>query len=165
MRKTFAPIVAALLVVAACGSDTIDADEVEGEIEQQLSIATSEVASVACPGDVEEEEGARFECEAKLTGGGKAVVTVTQLDRNEFRYEVKPGTLKIADDTLEPYLEQALAAQGLSANVDCPKLSSVAAGETTNCDVAGAGGRQRTLTFTWQDDTGNVDTSTVDTTS
>jgi Domain of unknown function (DUF4333) len=164
VRKPFVSTVAAMLVMAACGSDTIDADEVEGEIEQQLSIATSEVASVSCPDDVEEEVGARFECNAKLKGGGKAVVTVTQLDRSEFRYDVKPGTLKLADDTLEPYLEQALAAEGVGAKVDCPNLSPVRAGETTTCDVAGAGGRQATLSFTWQDDTGNVDMSTVETT-
>src|SRR5688500_16076845 len=110
MRRAFAPIAtAAMLVAAGCGSGTIDADEVEGEIEQQVSIATSEVASVSCPDDVEKEAGARFECQAKLEGGGKAVVTVTQVDRNDFRYEVKPGTLEIADDTLEPYLEQQLA--------------------------------------------------------
>lgn len=166
MRRAFAPIAtAAMLVAAGCGSGTIDADEVEGEIEQQVSIATSEVASVSCPDDVEEEAGARFQCQAKLEGGGKAVVTVTQLDRNEFRYEVKPGTLEIADDTLEPYLERELAEQGVSAQVNCPELTPVAAGETTTCDVASAGGRQSTLTLTWQDDTGNVDTSTVEPTS
>src|SRR5687767_8018703 len=114
MHKPLAFLAAATLAAAGCGSDSVDADEVEAEIEQQLSITTSEVASVSCPDDVKQEDGGRFECNAQLKGGGKAVVTVTQLDRDEFRYEVKPGTLKIADDTLEPYLQQALAAEGLS---------------------------------------------------
>ena len=83
----------------------------EKEIQAQLSTATAEVASVSCPGDVEAEEGARFDCKAKLEGGGQAVVVVTQRERDEFTYSVKPGTMKLADESLESYLETQLKAK------------------------------------------------------
>ena len=63
---------------------------------------------MACPGDVEEEEGAKFECDVKLNGGGLAVVTVTQGSGNELTYQVKDGTMQLADDTLSPTSRRSL---------------------------------------------------------
>jgi hypothetical protein len=54
------------LATVGCGSDTIDAAEVEAGIERSLSSATASVSSVSCPSDVEKEEGATFTCDAKL---------------------------------------------------------------------------------------------------
>jgi len=148
--------------VAGCGSETVDATEVEQQIQTQLSTATAEVVSVSCPEDVKKEEGASFECKAKLEGGGKAVVVVKQGERNEFSYTAKKGTVQLADDSLELYLEKQLKAKGVSAQVDCPALSPVKAGETVTCDATTSGGRQTTLAFTWEDDAGSVDSSSVE---
>jgi hypothetical protein len=148
--------------VAGCGSETVDATEVEQQIQAQLSTATAEVVSVSCPEDVTKEEGASFECKAKLEGGGKAVVVVNQGERNEFSYTAKKGTVQLADDSLEPYLEKQLKAKGVSAQVDCPALSRVKAGETVTCSATTSGGRQTTLAFTWEDDAGSVDSSSVE---
>ena len=77
-RATTAVGFAFALATVGCGSDTIDANDVEAGIEQSLSSGTASVSSVSCPDDVEKKEGATFTCDAKLEGGGKAKVTVTQ---------------------------------------------------------------------------------------
>ena len=162
-RKSCLSLLLAVPLAVGCGSDTVDATKVEQEIQKQLSTATATVASVSCPDDVEQEEGARFECTAKLEGGGKAVLTVTQgKGSNDFSYAVKAGTMELADNSIEPYLEKQLKAQGVSAQVDCPALSPVKTGETVTCAMTTTGGRQTTLTFTWEDDDGSVDSSSVE---
>lgn len=157
----------AALLAAGCGSDTVETGEVEKQIEEQLSTATAEIASVSCPEEVEKEEGGRFECDAKLEGGGKAVVVVTQRDDKgrEFAYEVKPGTMRLADDSVEPYLEQQIAAKGVKADVDCPDLVRVKEGESVTCSALTSGGREVRLAFTWEDEAGNVASSSVETQS
>jgi hypothetical protein len=50
-RATTAVGLAVALAAIGCGSDTIDAAEVEAGIEQSLSSATASVSSVSCPND------------------------------------------------------------------------------------------------------------------
>src|SRR5688572_32795468 len=97
------------LATVGCGSDTIDAADVEAGIAQSLSSATASVSSVSCPDDVEKEEGATFTCDAKLEGGGKAKVKVTQTSKGgDFTYAFKPGTVVLTDNAVEPALEKDL---------------------------------------------------------
>jgi hypothetical protein len=155
-----------VLVVAAmgCGDKTVDADEVETAIEQDLSTATTKIVSVSCPEDVEQKEGKKFTCDAKLEGGGKAKVQVTLTnDRGDAVYSFKPGTVQLSDNTVEPYLEKSLEAKGVpDPQVDCPDLMKVADGETATCDATGSGGRTGQITFTWSDDSGTIDDSSVE---
>src|SRR5688572_17013390 len=100
--------------VLGCGDDTLDASKVEQGIEQDLSSSTAQIASVSCPSDVKKEEGKQFTCDAKLEDGGKAQVTVTQTDdRGNATYAFKPGTMELADDAVEPVIEESLAARGV----------------------------------------------------
>jgi Domain of unknown function (DUF4333) len=156
---------AVALVAVGCGDDTVDAGKVENGIEQQLSSATLKVASVSCPDDVKEEEGAKFTCDAKLEGGGKAKVQVTQTSNaGDFTYSFKPGTVRLTDNAVEPVLEQDLAAQGVpGTTVDCPDTIKVKAGETVTCTATGSGGRQGQLTFSFTGDDGTIDESSIDT--
>src|SRR3954452_10648786 len=104
----------ALLVggIAGCGSDTVDANKVEQGIEQELS--TANITSVSCPADVKSETGAKFACDAKLSGGGAAQIEVTQVQApNKFTYSLKPGTVELAGPAVDKTLEQDLAAQGV----------------------------------------------------
>jgi hypothetical protein len=151
------------LATVGCGSDTIDAAEVEAGIDQSLSSATASVSSVSCPDDIEKEEGASFTCDAKLEGGGKAKVKVTQTSKGgDFTYTFKPGTVVLTDDAVEPALEKDLAASGLpDTTVDCPDTIKVKAGETVTCTATGSGGRQSQLTFTFSSADGTIDESTV----
>lgn len=146
-----------------CGSDTVDASKVEAGIEQSLSTATAKVSSVSCPDDVEKKDGATFTCDAKLEGGGKAKVNVTQTSGSgDYTYSFKPGTVVLTDNTLEPALEADLAASGVpGTKVDCPATVKVKTGETFTCTATGSGGRQSQLTFTFSSDDGTIDESSV----
>ncbi len=151
------------LSAGGCGSDTVDAGKVEAGIEQSLSTATAKVSGVSCPDDVEKKEGATFTCDAKLEGGGKAKVTVTQTSNaGDYTYSFKPGTVVLTDNTLEPALEADLAASGVpGTKVDCPATVKVKTGETFTCTATGSGGRQSQLTFTFSSDDGTIDESSV----
>jgi Domain of unknown function (DUF4333) len=156
-------LLSAALAAGCGGDDTVDADQVEQGIEDSLSTATTEIQSVSCPDDVEKQEGAKFDCAAKLAGG-KATVVVTQTGRNDFGYAFKPGSVQLADDVVEPAVEQALAGRGVAdAQVDCPELMRVADGETATCAATGANGRTTELTFTWSDDSGTIDPASIET--
>jgi hypothetical protein len=151
------------LSAGGCGSDTVDAGKVEAGIEQRLSTATAKVSGVSCPDDVEKKEGATFTCDAKLEGGGKAKVTVTQTSNaGDYTYSFKPGTVVLTDDTLEPALEADLAASGVpGTKVNCPATVKVKTGETFTCTGTGSGGRQSQLTFTFSSADGTIDESSV----
>jgi hypothetical protein len=150
--------------VLACGDDNVDPEKVEQGIEQDLSSATAQITSVSCPSDVKMEEGKTFTCDAKLEGGGKAQVTVTQTDnRGNGTYAFKPGSLQLSDNSVEPVLEESLTAKGVSdPHVGCPELISVKEGETATCTATGAGGRSGDVTFTWSSDDGSIDSSSVE---
>jgi hypothetical protein len=149
---------------AACGNDTVDAGEVEAEIEQDLSSATAEIVSVSCPDVVERQEGKEFTCDAELEGGGEAKVQVRLTnDRGDAVYAFVPGTVQVSGDAVEPVLEDSLTAKGVSgAQVSCPETIKVADGEQVTCDATGAGGRSGQITFSWSDDSGAIDSSSVE---
>lgn len=163
MRAIVIVGLAFVLATVGCGSDTIDAEEVEAGIEQSLSSATASVSSVSCPDDVEKEEGATLTCDAKLDGGGKAKVKVTQTSNGgDFTYSFKPGTVVLTDDAVEPALQKELAASGLpDMTVDCPDTIKVKEGEQVACSATGSGGRQSELTFTFSSADGTIDESSV----
>ncbi len=153
--------------MAGCGDDepdTVDSAQVEQQIEQSLSTATTKVTSVSCPDDVESETGAKFTCKAKLSAGGSAKVTVTETGPNQFSYSFKPGSVVLAGSTVDKALEQDLAASGIpNATVNCPDPVKVKTGTTVSCPVAGAGGGTGTVSFEFTNDSGSIDESSVDT--
>jgi Domain of unknown function (DUF4333) len=155
--------IVAALAVASCGNDTVDADKVEAGIEQNLSSATAQIVSVSCPDDVKKEEGKKFTCDAKLEGGGRAEVVVTQTDdRGNGTYAFNPGSVMVSGSVVASQLGKSLEASGVSgAQVTCPDLIKVADGQTATCDAQGSGGRTGEITFTWSDDAGDIDSSSV----
>jgi hypothetical protein len=148
----------------ACGEENVDSEQAEQEIKQQLSSSTAEITSVSCPSDAKKEEGRTFTCDAELEAGGKAQVTATQTDnRGSARYQFKPGTVQLADNTVEPVIEESLAARGIpDVQVDCPALIPVAEGESSTCQATGAGGRSGEITYTWSSDDGSIDDSSIE---
>ncbi|MFL5782903.1 MAG: DUF4333 domain-containing protein [Thermoleophilaceae bacterium] len=169
MARRF-PLVAALLLVApavGCGdqTQTVDAAQIEKQIERSLSSATAMVTSVACPGDVESKTGAKFTCDAKLEGGGSAKVVVTETQApDRFSYTFKPGTVKLAGESVDAALERELAASGVSgAKVECPDPVTVKTGTTVTCPVQGAGGGVGRVRFEFSDSSGSIDESSVET--
>lgn len=170
------PLLVAGLLVGACGDSdsdskgtskpsTVDSGELEQEIEQNLSSKTIDVESVSCPDDVKSETGAKFTCSAKFRAGGSAKVTVTETRApDEFSYDFKPGTVKLAGAAVDQELERELEANGApGATVNCPSEIAVEMGATVTCPVTGAGGGVGNVSFEFSDAAGSIDGSSVDT--
>jgi hypothetical protein len=169
-------LLVAALVVGACGDSdsdsngtsqrsTVDASELEREIEQNLSSKTIEVKSVSCPDDVKSETGAKFTCSAKFDAGGSAKVAVTETRApNQFSYDFKPGTVVLAGAAVDQELERDLEAKGApGATVNCPSEIKVEKGTTVTCPVTGAGGGVGNVSFEFSDAVGSIDATSVDT--
>jgi hypothetical protein len=155
----------AVLVASGCGSDdTVDASKAEQGIESSpLSTSTTQITSASCPGDVKKEQGGAFTCGVKLSGGGKAEVTVTQTSsRNTFSYAFKPGSVELPGSTVDKEVEQDLANAGVKgATVNCPATVPVKAGTTVTCPITSANGTEATVTFTFSNSSGTVESSSV----
>lgn len=83
-------VVIAALGLAGCGSDTLDSGDIENEVVPQIEDQTgTRNVEVACPDDVEAEEGAVFECDVSAEGGVEAKLKVTQEDdEGNVRWEI-----------------------------------------------------------------------------
>ena len=105
-----------------------------------------------------------FTCDVKLSGGGKAEVTVTQTsDHNTFSYALKSGSLVLPGSEVDKQIEQELADAGVKdTTVNCPDEVPVKTGTTVTCPVTGAGGNQATVSFQFSDSSGTVDSSSVE---
>jgi hypothetical protein len=157
-------VVVAVLAGAGCGSDTVDASKAEQGLESSsLSTSTTQITSASCPDDVNKEKGQTFTCEVKLSGGGKANVTVTQTsNHNTFSYAYKPGSVVLPGSKVDQQLEQALDDAGVkNAQANCPSSVPVKPGTTVTCPVALASGAQATVSFEFSNSSGTVDSSSV----
>ena len=158
-------VLAGMLAMAGCGSDdTVDASKAEQGIESSsLSTSTTQITSASCPDDVKKEKDKTFTCDVKLSGGGKAKVTVTQTsNHNTFSYAFKSGSVVLQGSTVDKAVEQDLADAGVKdATVNCPASVPVKPGTTTTCPITTASGRQATVSFTFSDSSGTVDSSSV----
>ena len=98
--------------------------------------------------------------------GATGKATVTQRGGNRYTYELKPGSVQVPGSTVEAQIKKDLAAQGApDASVNCPDTIIVKVGTTVTCDVSGAqGAATGTVTFTFSDEEGTVDPSSVQTT-
>ena len=98
-----------------------------------------------------------FTCDVKLSGGGKAQVTVTQTsDHNTFSYAFKSGSVELPGSTVDKEVEQDLADAGLKdATVNCPATVPVKTGTTVTCPITTSSGRQATVSFTFSDSSGD----------
>ena len=158
-------VLVGILATAGCGSDdTVDASKAEQGIESSsLSTSTTQITSASCPKDIKKEKEKTFTCDVKLSGGGKAKVAVTQTsDHNTFSYAFKSGSVVLPGSTVDKSVEQDLATAGVKgATVNCPDTVPVKPGSTVTCPVTGSGGRQATVSFTFSDTSGTVDSSSV----
>ena len=86
-----------VIAVAACGEQTIDADEVEDNLssraQEALNVSgnTSTVSSVECPDDVPAETGETFDCDVEFSDGTSGAWTQEVTDGDEG--VVEPGAL------------------------------------------------------------------------
>src|SRR3954454_8824279 len=161
---------------AGCGSSsdntatsatpkTVDDAQVEQGITEDLSTSTTKVTSAKCPSDVPVQKGDTFTCTVTFDNGATGKATVTQLGANKYAYELTPGSVQVPGSTADAAVEKSLAAQGITdATVNCPDNIIVKVGTTVTCDVTGAQGvAGGTVTFTFSDAEGDIDTSSVKT--
>ncbi len=151
-------------IATGCGDDNVDAGKAEQGIENSsLSTSTTQITSASCPSDVTKKKGGTFTCDVKLSGGGSAKVTVTQTTgHNTFSYAFKPGSVELPGSTIDKALEQDLEKAGVSgATVNCPDTVKVVSGETVTCPVTSAKGVEGTVSFTFTNDSGSIDSSSV----
>lgn len=90
-RRLLALALAALagLALAACGSETVDADDLANQIRDQMSEQAGvdpEQVKVECPDDIKVEQGRTFECDLTAPNGDPVIVEVTLTD-DEGTYE------------------------------------------------------------------------------
>lgn len=162
-----AVLVAAALLGAGCGSQSVDTTQVEAGIKANLSTSGAKVDSVNCPSDVKKQKGDTFTCDVSFSNGASGKAVVTQEGGNKYSYALKSGSVQIPGSTVEAEISKQLAAQGApNATVTCPSTIIVKVGTTVTCDVSGAGGAAGgTVTFTFSSAEGTIDDSSVKTTS
>lgn len=74
VRATVA-LLAATMVVAGCGTETLDQADLEGELRTQLGeSAGAEPESVSCPDDIEASTGTSFSCTLVAPNGDEVTV-------------------------------------------------------------------------------------------
>src|SRR3954471_964987 len=178
--QAYRHLTAAALAVGAlsagCGSSsddtatsatpkTVDDAQVEQGITADLSTSSAKVTSAKCPSDVPVQKGDTFSCTVTFDNGATGKATVTQQGQNKYTYELTPGSVQVPGSTADAALEKSLAAQGApNATVTCPENIIVKVGTTVTCNVSGAQGvASGTVTFTFSDAEGTIDSSSVET--
>ena len=58
---------------------TLDTDDLERELEEQIEAQAGSIAIVDCPADIEIESGGVFDCTADVESGGTLTIRVTQM--------------------------------------------------------------------------------------
>jgi hypothetical protein len=84
----------AAFLLAGCGGETVDAGQMEEDLQTQLSADAGvdpEQVSVDCPDDQDAEEGNEFDCTLTAPNGDEVTVNVTITDGGDsFEAEVPP---------------------------------------------------------------------------
>ncbi len=155
-------------LAAGCGSssdDTVDDAQVEQGIKDDLSTSSAKVTSAKCPTDVTVKKGDTFTCTVTFDSGATGDATVTQQALGKYTYELKPGSVQVPGSTADAAVEKSLAARGIpNATVNCPENIIVKVGTTVTCNVSGAQAiASGTVTFTFSDAEGTIDSSSVTT--
>jgi hypothetical protein len=174
-RRTIAAAAAAGLIalaLAGCGGNdattparAVDSAAVERAIDEQLSTPEAEVTGVQCPDDVKVDVGATFTCSVNWSNGAAGMAKVTQESRTKLTYAAVPGSVKVPGSAVERSIEEELATQGApNGQADCPDTITVKLDSPVTCDLNSAGGHTAgTVTFTFSEDSGTVDPSSVET--
>jgi Domain of unknown function (DUF4333) len=158
MRRLVTAMLAAA-VLAGCsysfstgGSDTLDPDEVEAHISEQMKKQQPNlpVSSVTCPDGIKPVQGRTFECTVDVDGAKWPIgVTITQVDvgTETVTYDIKHTKALLIPEGIVNALKRGLREQGVQdAKVDCgtERFRVVEVGGAIECTVT-AGGEQRVV--------------------
>ena len=139
---------ASSVLVAACGTGTVDTTSVEKNVASSIDGPGSvQVATVDCPQDQVPEVGARFTCQHVLTDGSAGEITVTVRDEEgALTWEVTKPASGQAEQVILTGYEREVGREPKS--VDCPDPLKEGAKAKTTCTVAFANGESRKVTVT-----------------
>jgi hypothetical protein len=131
-------------VLAGCGTETLDADKAETQIESAIEGQTgADVSSVDCPDDVKAEKGKEFTCEATAADGTKATIGLTQTsDEGDVHIDAPLVYVSIMEDSIAESLRMQT---GKQATVDCPDLVAAKKGGAQLTCRSSSGGNKRNV--------------------
>jgi translation initiation factor 1 (eIF-1/SUI1) len=163
MRKI--ALAAALVAVLAGCSETINNDDLETKLREQLAPqggAKPEDISVDCPDDQEVKKGHKFRCTLTAPDGTKAPVAVTLTDdKGRFEAVVLAPPKTMNTDDLEAKLRDQLAPQGgvkpEDISVDCPEGQEIKKGNEFSCTLTAPDGSTARIDVTLTNDKGGFD--------
>ena len=142
----------------------VDTAQVEQEIKEDFSSGTVTVTNVDCPANPDVEVGGKFTCSFFLSNDGGGKVEVTR-GAAAYTYVAVPGSVTVPGTSVAQQVEQALEDEGVpDATVTCPDTIVVKTDSTVTCEVGSASGALTgDVTFSFTSETGEVDSSSVDT--
>jgi hypothetical protein len=94
MKKLFAIPAVAVVALAGCGEKTLNADDIESDVEGEYSARGFDVEGAECPDDIEAKAGTTGEC--SLTANGVTVpVEIRPTDEEgAYDFEIVPSEAK-----------------------------------------------------------------------
>lgn len=134
--------VLALVALAGCGTETLDADTGESSIKSVIEQQTgADVSSVDCPDDVKVEKGKSFTCEATGADGTKVTIDVEQTND---KGDISTSTQLLRPSFMEEFIAESIRGMtGRRATVDCPDLVvAKEAGTRLTCRSSSGGNKK-----------------------
>lgn len=156
MRPTCSLMLACAAVLAAgCGTKTINSDEAEKQVREELAQQLgASVKSVDCPDEVEAKKGDKFSCTAKGADGTTAKIPVTQTsDSGSFHF----STPLLHTGPAEQQIEQGVSEQvGSEVTVACPDLVEARKGTKLTCKLEDSSGESHDVAVEVTDAQGSI---------
>ncbi len=157
----------ALAILAACsgGSSTLDSNEVERAIHNQLlrDFAGAPVGAAKCPRQIKKKAGRRLTCTAAV-GNEPVPITVTQTDRDPgFRIVREVAVLDVGK--VQAFVQTQYDQQvGVQVTAACAPGKSVLVAKpqtTIPCTVTDSQGTTDTVQVLVSDTSGNIKIATI----
>ena len=145
---------ASTLLLAACGTSTIDAAKGEEEISKAVRVqAGVPVKEVVCPENVKIEKGGKYVCTVTAKDGTTGKVSVVQKDdEGNVSFDAPFSHMDEAEASIITQIEEQVPnAKGVE--VDCPDIVVGEKGGTFECDGT-AGSEKFTVRATQTDGQG-----------
>lgn len=156
MRLTCSLLLACAAVFAAgCGTKTINSDEAEKQMREQLAQQLgASVKSVDCPAEVEAKKGGKFSCTAKGGDGTTAKIPATQTsDSGRFHFDAP----LLHTGTAEQQIAKGVSEQvGSEITVACPDLVVAGKGTKLTCKAEDSSGESRDVAVEVTDAQGSI---------
>jgi hypothetical protein len=139
-------VMLAPVLVAGCGTATLDTSQAEHKIETGIQQATGKPVTASCPSSVPVAKGHVSQCAITAPDGTKATVRVLQTDDSGH---VSYSSPVVHTTQVEQRISSSASAKlGFAVKVTCPDLIEATKGSKFQCQATDAHGKSRTVTVT-----------------